>query len=301
VTTDFTAHLNDALWKDLERRLGTSDLVEWLEKEAQRVANLGRKRSGQIDVSSPELLRDRGIGKLRAMPYIPALATIHSRGGVYEIRYAPYQRPEDTRFGIAHELAHTFWFSRTHPGEPLSPLQRALGDDPTIEWLCNRGGAAILLPREDVMASLGDGPPALHLIPHLSKHYVVPERLVARRLFQEFSCTRVSIVGISLKTLGSSQAGTVAWLAPFQRNGRRSKSATGRAVPADMIPQIPLGSTHELEVDGRWLLLEEGTAAAGRARPLHLYAERPECRAWVCRTVDTLYLAIPKEGASAAR
>jgi len=296
VIAALTPHLNEALWQDLERRLGTADLIGWLERESERVAQLGRRESGHIDVSSAELLRDRRVGKLRAVPYMPALATIQARDGSYEIRYVPYQRREDTRFGIAHELAHTFWFSPTQPGEPLSPLQRALGDDPTIEWLCNRGGAAILLPRGDVMSFIGEGPRGLHRIPELAKRYVVPERLVARRLFQEFSDVEVTIAGISLKGEASSRTGTVAWLVPFQRSGRRRKSATGRVVPADMIPQVPLGPTHELAVDGRWLLLEEGTATAGKARPLNSYAAQAGARAWVCRTVDTVYLAIPKQG-----
>lgn len=287
--------LNEALWEDLKRRLGTQDLIEWLEDEAERVARLGRAQPGRVDLFSPGLLRDRRISALRPKPYIPGLATIIPRNGTYEVLYAPYQRLEDTRFCIAHEIAHTFWFSFERPGEPISPLQRAMGDDPTIEWLCNRGGAAILLPRGDVRPFAETSHRALQLIPQLATQYLVPERLVARRLFQECWNSQVSVLGVTLRVGAAIPAGRIAWMVASRENGRRRKSATGRVVPSDMIPQTPNGLTVRVEIDGRWLLLTDADPSERRAKPLGSYPPQAKREAWVCRNENSVYIAIPTD------
>jgi hypothetical protein len=101
---------NAALWADLQQRLGTNDLVEWLETASTRLAELGRTQLGRIAFTST-LLRDRRISVLLPKPYLSALATIVPRCGRYEVYYRPFQRVEDQRFWIAHEIAHTFWFA----------------------------------------------------------------------------------------------------------------------------------------------------------------------------------------------
>jgi hypothetical protein len=289
------AGLNPSLWRDLERRLGTSDLLEWLENEAERVANLGRTHVGRVQFSQV-LLRDRGIGVLHARPYLPALATIRWRGTGYEVAYSSYQRTEDRRFAVAHEIAHTFWFAPGTEGQPLSLLQRVLGDDPTIEWLCNRGAAAMLLPRGDLTKVLESAPNVLHRIPELAKRYVVPERLVARRVFHDLGGREFCVAGVRLDSKDSQpRQGRVVWFAPFPGRALTKKRVQGRIVPWDLLPDVPLDTTGEVELDGRWVLLAESASRPERAKPLSDYPPLPPRRAWVGRTTEAWYVAIPRE------
>lgn len=289
------ARLNSALWKDLERRLGTRDLVEWLEKETARVAALGRNEHGPLAFSSA-LLRDRSISLIRPKPYLPALQTISktTQGG-YEICYSPFQRIEDRRFGIAHEIAHTFWLAPEEGGQPLSPLQRGLGDDPTIEWLCNRGAAALLLPRSDVAEFVGQPLKTLHLIPSIAKHYLVPERLVARRIFHDLGGADTFLLSARLKgNKGPRQRGQVVWFAAPPGSREVRKRLEGRIVPLELLPEVPLGASVKTEVDGRWWVLVGGALKHGRAQPLRHSTPVPSRIAWVGRCADSWFFALPQ-------
>lgn len=293
--------LSQSVWRDLERRLGTSDLVEWLEREAERLAQLGRSRTGRVDFS-PALLRDRRIGKVQAKPNLPALATIRWQPSGYEIAFASFHRRiEDRRFAIAHEIAHTFWFA---PGsmEPLSPLQGVLGDDRTVEWLCNRTAAAMLVPRSDVLNLAREMPRILHHVPVLAKRYLVPERLVARRLYHELSCaTDFCIVAVGTNSHGD-EAGSarIAWCAQMSSKPTQKKQAAGRVVPAELLPNVNPGDTHEVGVDGRWWVLMDSLVNPSRAKPLDQYPAMPIVRAWAAKTGGTVYLALSRRDAVAA-
>lgn len=292
---DRCAGLNVSLWRDLERRLGTSNLLEWLENEAERVANLGRTQVGPVRFSRL-LLRDRGIGTLQTRPHLPAIATIRWGGTGYEVAYSSYQRTEDRRFAVAHEIAHTFWFAPGTDGQPLSPLQRALGDDPTIEWLCNRAAAAMLLPRGDLAKVLERGPNVLHQIPDIARDYLVPERLVARRLFHDLSGRELCIVGVRLDSRSREpRQGRIVWSAPCPGRRLAKKKLEGRVIPRELLPDVPLDTTSDVEVDGRWLILVESASRPDRAKPLNDYPRLPPRRAWVGRIAEAWYVAIPRE------
>lgn len=292
--------LSQSVWRDLERRLGTSDLVEWLEREAERLAQLGRSHTGRVDFS-PALLGDRRIAKLQAKPNLPALATIRWRPSGYEIAFASFHRRiEDRRFAIAHEIAHTFWFM---PGsmEPLSPLQRALGDDRTVEWLCNRAAAAMLIPRSDVLNLAHEMPRILHHVPVLAKQYLVPERLVARRLYHELSsATDFCIVAVQTNGHGDEAGGAkIAWCVQMSTKSAQKKQAAGRVVPVELLPNVNPGGTQEVGVDGRWWILVDSLANPSRARPLNQYPAMPVVRAWAAKCLGRVYLALSRRDAAA--
>jgi hypothetical protein len=285
--------LNPALWRDLESRLGVRDLIEWLEVEAERVAALGRNHRGPIAFSTA-LLRDRNINLIQTKPYLPALQTIVPTTQGYEIHCSPFQRLEDQRFGIAHELAHTFWFATGGGGRPLSPLQRAIGDDPTIEWLCNRGAAAILLPRSDLNRLPNDKPRMLHEIPELAKHYVVSERLVARRIFHDLAQKEFSLLAVRLQASnGVRRNGQVMWFAPAPGGELTGNKLQNRVIPSGMLPEVATGISTEVEVDGRWWLLAADASSSRRAKPLGQCPPMQPHRAWVGRSGDVWYMAIP--------
>ena len=287
--------MNRSLWRDLERRLGTSDLLQWLENETERVANLGRTHTGCVRFSQ-SLLRDRAITIIRAGTHLPALATIRPVESGYEIAYASFARAEDQRFAIAHEISHTFWFAPGVDGRPLSPLQRALGDDPTIEWLCNRAAAAMLLPRSDVSELVEHAPNVLHEIPDLARRYVIPERLVARRIFHDLGDSEMSVAGVRLENGKNRPAqAKVAWLAALPGRAKTKKRVEGRIVPIDLLPDVPVGTTAAVDVDGRWLMLLESATKRDRSKPLSACSRLPPRRAWVARTSDVWYLAIRAE------
>lgn len=285
--------INRSLLQDLERRLGTADLVDWLETQAERVANLGRGRSGRVDFTR-SLLRDRSITKISAELHLPALATIRWQRTGYEIAYAAFSRRiEDQRFAIAHEIAHTFWFAPERGMEPLSPLQRALGDDPTIEWLCNRAAAAILLPRSDVLEIAQDAPRILHHVPRLAKRYLVPERLVARRVFHDLCVPKEFFVAGIRADVERSECRRIAWFAS-PLGARATKSVDGRVIPEELLPDVPVGETTEAEVDGRWWALIESLSTRSRAKPLKHSSAMPSRAGWVARTTESWYIAIPR-------
>jgi len=282
--------LNFALCRDLERRLGTDDLIEWLETEAERVASLGRKHGGPIAFSTA-LLRDRNISLIGAKPYLPALQTISPTENGYEIRYTPFQRVEDRRFGVAHEIAHTFWFGPGAGGNPLSPLQRAIGDDPTIEWLCNRAAAAILLPRSDLTPITEEVPLVLHKISNLAKLYVVPERLVARRIFHDLAGKDVDLLAVRRR----GDKGKVAWFASAPSRGQVMKKLENRTVPSELLPTPDMEKTCEVKIDGRWCLLADSASGFNRAKPLKRSPQIQPTSAWVFRNEDTWYVALPRQ------
>lgn len=284
--------LNSALWQDLQLRLATNDLIEWLEVESERVAALGRTHQNRIAFVG-ELLRDRRIATIQPKPFISALATIVSGSRGYEIFYRPFQQLEDQRFWIAHEIAHTFWYAPDGLGRPLSPLQSAVGDDSTIEWLCNRGAAAILLPRLSFSEMSAQMPGNLHSISSIAKQYLVPERLVARRLLHELAGKTSAVLAVRIEAKDGQSHGVVRWMADTPHRTRGKRQVRGRLVPCEMLPNISSQTTSEVELDGRWWLLLNHRLGRQRTRPLSQERPLPTNKGWVGRDHDTWYLALP--------
>lgn len=254
-------HLNRALWEDLQRRLGTTDLLWWIEQEVERLAALGRTTLGRVEFGR-DLLRARGIVHFSAKPNLAALASIHPSERGYELFYRPFQRVADQRFWIAHEIAHTFWFDPDRRGRPLSPLQNVLGPDPTIEWLCNRTAAALLLPASELLPFDGRIEEAVRAIPELARRYVVPERLLARRLFHDWGKLPWSILAV--RTSAGGGDGKVLWMAASPAQPLVGREPLRRVVPEELLPKPALGRHLELT----WIRGGGHSLALARAIPL---------------------------------
>jgi len=141
------------------------------------------------------------------------------------------------------------------------------------------------------MAVIEEVPLVLHHIQLLAKTYLVPERLVARRLFHDLRGGDLSLIGVRLQ----GGRGKVAWFAPAPSRSEVKKKVENRIVPLELLPHVPIGKTSEVEVDGRWWLLVGSAMSADRAKPLKLYRTVQADRAWVGRTEDAWYIALPSK------
>jgi Zn-dependent peptidase ImmA (M78 family) len=169
----------------LQHRLGTDDLSAWLEAEADQLSSHGRIPAGYIHFSQA-LLQRRKIQRICESDVIGKACIKPSQDEYYEITCNPILSHRALRFAIAHEIGHTYWFKPGGGAKPLSPLQRRLGRDPDIEYLCNRFAESLLLPLSEIQ-SLGiqdqESLPRLDLISSVSTKYKLEERAVVRKLF----------------------------------------------------------------------------------------------------------------------
>jgi Zn-dependent peptidase ImmA (M78 family) len=310
--------INPHLVRDLQTRLRTTDLLEWIEAQAEKLAS-SCSSEGHIEFT-PEIYRSRRIRDVFPEQLVGAASIKPATGDQYDIFYNPFYKnrnPLRWRFAIAHELGHTYWFAPGGGGKPLSPVQWKLGRDPGIEYLCNRFAAALLMPRQRLtrfvtqIAGCVDVP--LHVVPAASAAYKVPDRAVARRVFFEHLPMKVAIVclkktqpKVSLQSKplsdcwktdwsvfsasSSSQAlGTKGFRIPLSRNGR--------IIPNDMIPEVPYGGTHLLSLDGRWWdLLQMKTDSEARTWFSRLSSASPKV-GYASRAGQKLYLALPLDRA----
>jgi hypothetical protein len=237
--------------------------------ETAKLARIGWKKPGFIDLN-PRLLAEVGVDGCIGDKSIPQLATIRSQEiRNYTIhhhffRTRPFGSVEDHRFWIAHELAHTFWYSRDSVGMPLSPHQRAIGSDPTIEWLCNRAAAAILVPKGLLEAilreegyKLNEETPPLHLIPSFARKLRVPQRLLARRWFHDILGIPKNILcvesdrGINSKQLMHGRF-RISWEAIYTKLAKLPKKLQGRIVDFSYESSDNFVGTSRAKLDGRW-------------------------------------------------
>lgn len=292
-------HLNDALWQDLQRRLGTTDLLSWIEQEAERLAALGRTRLGRIEFGR-DLLRACGIVRFGAKPNLAALASINPSQRGYELFYRPFQRVADQRFWIAHEIAHTFWFDPDRPGRPLSPLQNVLGPDPTIEWLCNRTAAALLIPASELLPFKGRIEEALGAVPELARRYVVPERLLARRVFHDWGKLPWNILAVRTSTEKNGD-GTVVWMAASPAQPLIGREPLRRVVPAELLPKPSADASLQIDLDSRWWSLARGGTRHSPAKRLANLSAGRNSLAYASRTGAVWYVALPHPDVERAR
>lgn len=247
--------------------------------------------------------------------------------GQYEIKFkrglpdfAPYY---PRRFAIAHEIAHTYWFAGPNTCSPLSSLQRRSGTDRTIEIICNRFAASLLLPRRRVIRAMqllatNFEPTLLPLfaIPKLSEYFKIAERAVAQRLYFFLGPKIKAIVCLRLETnrnplfkplMSEKRSWISSWCAfPSQmsertlENGFRIPLQRKKRIPDDMMPAIEMGSTQELELDPRWAIgVEPAPSENARKRFSNIESTAPP-RGYACKlnvrvknqTEERMYLAI---------
>jgi hypothetical protein len=252
----FPAWVNRRLLADLSARLGTADLLQWIEERTAGLARLGW-RKGRVALSR-ELLESAGIVGVAYDPLVEGLAEMRpAEGGHYRVKVRGFPSAVQHRFSVAHELAHTFWFAPDLPARALSPWQSQLASDPTIEWLCNRAAAALLVPRgllEHGIRHFGSridaDPPRLDLLWDFATQYQVPLQMLARRWFHEILAWPLNLVCLRP---ASEAVMIVEWHA---RNGvgrTKARPLYSKRVPAAAVPASEAGATERTSLDGRWL------------------------------------------------
>lgn len=307
--------INPHLVRDLQTRLRTTDLLEWIEAQAERLASTC-STEGHIEFTS-EIYRSRKIRDVYPEELVGAAAIRPAIGDQYDIFYNPFYKqknPPRWRFAIAHELGHTYWFAPGGGGKPLSPVQWKLGRDPGIEYLCNRFAAALLMPRErltkfvDMLKGEIDIP--IHVVAAASTAFGVPDRAAARRIFFETFQKNVAIVCLGKShRKASRQSLSECWKTDWcvfsasssqtlgGKGFRIPLSRRGRIVPMDMIPKVTGDGTQLLALDGRWWDLLQ-MKPDSEARMWFSRVSRGTSRAgYVSRAGQKLYLALPLDRA----
>lgn len=307
-----SALIRNDLLKDLAERIGTSDLLEWIEERSSRLARLGWTKPGVVRLTR-RLLQECRIDRIMPMQSkLPRIASLVPAGDrKFIIYYKQSIVGTRLRFALAHEIGHTLWLdnSRDIGPRPISPLQQIFGEDPTIEFLCNRFGAALLLPRAAVMKiytettkGLPHGLIALHLIPGFALRFDVDEQLVARRLAYELFPTEVVLIALRWK----DGAWITRWSTiPASLNQKERtlngstlalKSSQGRVIPGDWVPESPIGLTVETSFVPQWRLAFLSHPRESRAKPFPAAAKEINCglpiRGMITRTGYNCYLAL---------
>lgn len=199
--------INSALLRDLEGRLGASNIYDWIEGRTTELARLGWRRSGWIDFR-PRLLAAANIDKIRIVEAseIDGEACLRpTTAGKYEILYRQVFNWEHERFWIAHEISHSFWLKPGTAAQPLSSLQKGFGADPTIEHLCNYSAGALLLPKrlleillDSLGVRLGEKIIQPRAIPLLAEKLHLPWQAVAHRWLHDLMELPLSVVFIKI-------------------------------------------------------------------------------------------------------
>jgi hypothetical protein len=293
VSLDFHTFTNRYLIDDLQSRLGTDDLLAWLDEEADKLSSEGRAPAGYVHFSAT-LLQKRKIRRICEAEIIGKACIKPSQDEYYEIAYNPILSQHALRFAIAHEIGHTYWFKPGGGAKPLSPLQRRLGRDPDIEHLCNRFAESLLLPLSEIKClelQNRAGLPRLDLIVAVSNKYRLQERAVVRKLFGGAQSQLAGIV--CLQKLASQRWVTRWCVIPMRAYERRSPSGFGiplhgkKTVPTQMVPEIPLGKT--VTTQG----LKQVPASVARI-PFDRMSVEESRQAFAFRLSDFIYLGFPK-------
>jgi hypothetical protein len=285
--------------RDLAQRIGTANLLEWIDRTAETLAEFGKINTGLVWLTD-SLLRARRIVAVE-QGELAGHARITWRGDGYLITCRRGLPEVDRRFAIAHEIGHTYWFV-DGTTRPLSPSQMDVGRDQTIETLCNRFAAALLLPRRWLENWLlrhdwTQRSPRLELIPRVASLLGTPERAVAKRVVHEIHGRDCAIICVQ-KT---RQTARIMWcVLPHHRKtlgdiaGMRIAMRTYRKViPTDMIPNAVEQLTTTASLDGRWwtgvMAVSDEEAGVQFAR----LAPREPRLGSVAKHLDRLYVALP--------
>lgn len=307
------AQTQSQLIVDLEARLGTQDLFEWIEDQAEQIGALDPASDrGPISLGR-HILRARNIRWIVDDPSIER-ACIVARDGAFEIRLNPALPSNAQRFAVAHELGHTFWFSSSHDTIPLSPYQWVGARDAEIEMLCDRFAAALLLPRRRLLRWLraygittDDDSPHFELLRPTARAFGVAEQAVARRLYVDLRKSPLAIVWtrrISRSALFGSGAAEVHWetswcaVPEFVRAAALGREQTialksRRRIPDPMLPAVTGRITVEASLDRRWLTGVTPQPKLAARKKLDAWESAPTCEGYAWRGGETAVVGIP--------
>lgn len=312
---------NVELIKDLERRLCVDHLLAWMDTEGERLGSLGMSMCDQIEFTPP-LLQDRSVQAITPGSLLGEHASIRPVGDRYEIQFLAGLPREKTRFAIAHEIGHTYWFAPGGGAKPLSPLQFSFGRDDTIENLCDRFAYSLLMPRRKIEMWLTDvicDPTVLPLnnIPRIANRFGVSHRIAAYRTIIDIYGYQGAIIGLrrakgqfDLFEERFDNKWKVAWVVTSHTTSERNLprmvkvpfASSGRVIPDEMIPSVPENQVVLLDVDSRW---REGLSRQPHRdamRPFARRASNDDIPAQVCLLLnaqvdsvlyDHMYIALP--------
>lgn len=314
-------YLNRSLLEDLANRLNTGDVVSWLDDVAQDLSNIGRRANGAVAITK-KLLATRNIARVQPRANMVKAAYIIPGPEGYEIYYNQqideYPWPTASmhrRFVVAHEIGHTLWFKPDGKCEPLSDRQTTRFGDMTIEYLCDRFAAALLLPRGALQEYLQGrdackGQPLLHLVPGLARHFGLWEQAAARRLVHEVAGLNMAVVCARRDEdqEAKDERWKVSWcavplhvrIAGMVKGFAIPFKTSSRIIPSDMLPEEPsdgIGVTRTCILDMRWKYgctpQREGRKKGRASGPLRLLSARDDMRGFAYREGGRLYVAVP--------
>ena len=296
--------INHQLLADLAQRLGTDDVLRWLEEKTAGLARLGWKKPGHVELG-PRLLNAAGISECVGDLRVANDAQIEPDGaGTFRIRHHCFVSQENQRFWIAHEVIHTLWFREGGKGEPLSRRQRMVGSDPTIEWLCNRGAAALLVPRGALESlalnegyRLDDTSLPIHLVISFAQRLRVHPRLLARRWFHEILDVPENIICLVPAGDGSAAGDSrfryrIVWEAVYSPRMKAPKKLQGRIVPREAVPSDLAQHARPATIDGRWrTLVAQANSTMTRAESFTRIPTRTDIQGVASRQGHSVLLA----------
>lgn len=307
------ARTQSRLIADLEERLGTQDLPEWIEAQAEQLGALAPASDRGPIALGRDVLRARNIRWIVDDAGVER-ARIVARDGAFEIRLNPALPLIAQRFAVAHELGHTFWFSSRHDTTPLSPYQWVGARDPEIEMLCDRFAAALLLPRQRLLRWLraygitsNDEAPHFELLRPAARAFDVAEQAVARRLYVDLRSCPLAIVWarrVSRPALFGS--GTVdahwetSWCAvpEFVRAAALGSEQTialktRRRIPDLMLPAVTGRKTIEAHLDRRWFTGVTPQPKGAARKKLDAWESAPFCDGYAWRGGEAAVIGVP--------
>ena len=252
------------LLRELQHRLDCEDVFDWLEESAECLAMLSAGYSLDRVKLSRELFAERDVLSINECAGLNQDACIIPVSGGFQIKYRRGIPKQRLRFAIAHELGHTFLFEGDMSGRSLARMQNH--EDSGIESLCDFFASALLLPRSRITRTLralswDEDPHAnapLHLIPHLADVFGVAPQAIARRLlFDIFGSHRI-VFSIKRKADSVHEPWLTMWYAtslaaygPIPSGWRIPLDSNGRKLPPKIVPEVPLGQTSKVMIDGR--------------------------------------------------
>lgn len=305
------------LISDLEKRLGTPCINDWIDAEAQLLAGADQPVAGYVDLTQ-SIFSARSIEGAEPMG-IRADARIIPVRNKYRIEYRRDLPISVRRLAIAHEIGHTYWFKPGGGAHPISPLQVNPSYSPEIEILCDRFAASLLLPdklfniklsevrqRPDIISA------ALDKLPEIASHQNVPERIVAERILsilkEDISiifCIRYNNTKPQLlfeHRTEESNCWQLSWCAVPQENKMTllpsdlclpgaDKSWKPR-VPLEMVPEWATINSKKGAIDGRWDALRTVQPREAARMPFRTRKAEPELDGFARRVNDKIYISL---------
>ena len=259
-----TIGYNGPVIEELNKKLGCSDILDWLEIEAEQLANLSFSKSTHSVKLNRAIFAARSVKSVEKYQKLTQDACIVPVSEGFKIQYRQGIPRERLRFALAHELGHTYFFLRPGSVKSLSGFQAAEGS--TIESLCDYFAGALLLPTQRLLRMINafggddslESPPPLHLVFALAQEFSVAPQAVARRMvFDIFRSHR--IVFCVKREIGEQVVPWhTVWFAESANMNRNTPTgwripldSHGRLIPAELIPDVPVGVTESAMIDGR--------------------------------------------------